>query len=377
LEIRRRLAVAIVALAIAFGFQALTVRYNYKGNWTGLFCIGGRQPQPPDLGQPYQFRDGSGYDGQFYRLIAHDPWMNRGYSQYIDYARYRYSRILVPALAYLLAGRHDRWIDPAYLFVNLVFLFLGVYWTAEIAQRWAWPAWTGLLFPTVPATIVSIDRLTIDLAMAAVCVGYIALRRFSAGWFLLLAVGGLCRDIGFLLILAACLDGLRVREYRRAGLAILAAAPGLLWLLFDFLQTSSQPTDYLSLVPLAGFVSRVLHPYPYSFAPALNRIAETFDYVALAAIPVSLCCLWHLRKAVVENPELLLCALPVVFVNNPDAWAEVYAFGRTMSAFWIFLALRGAERRFWYALVPLPLLDLRIGLQLGGQLVGIAKGLMA
>jgi hypothetical protein len=377
LETRRRLAVAIVAVAIAFGFQALTVRYNYNGNWTGLFCIGGRQPQPPDLGQLYQFPGSFGYDGQFYRLIAHDPWISHRYSHYIDNPRYRYSRILVPALAYLLAGGHDRWIDPAYLVVNLVFLFLGVYWTAEIAQRWSWSAWTGLLFLTVPATIVSIDRLTIDLAMAALCVGYIALRRFSAGWFVLLAVGGLCRDIGFLLILAACLDGLRVREYRRAGLAVLAAAPGLLWLVFEFLHTSSQPRDYLSLVPLAGFASGVLHPYPYSFAPAMNGLAQALDYLALPAVPVSLWCLWRLRAAAVEHPELLLCALPLVFVNVPEAWVHVYAFGRTMSPFWIFLALRAAERRFWYALLPLPLLDLRIGLQLGDQLVGIARGLLA
>jgi len=377
LETHRRLAVAIIAVAIAFGFQALTVRYNYNGNWTGLFCIGGRQPQPQDLGQPYQFRDSFGYDGQFYRLIAHDPWISHRYSQYIDNPRYRYSRILVPALAYLLAAGHDRWIDPACLVVKLGFLFLGVYWTAEFSQRWSWPAWTGLFFLAVPATIVSIDRLTVDLAMAALCVGYIALRRFSAGWFALLAAGGLCRETGFLLVFAACLDGLRAREYRRAVLAALAAAPALLWLLFDFLHAGSQPADYLSLIPLAGFVNRVAHPYAYPFAPAVNALAQALDYVALAAVPVSLWCLWRLRKAAVEHPELLLCALPVVFVNIPEAWVEVYGFGRTMSAFWIFLALRGAERRFWYALLPLPLLDLRIGLQLGGQLVGIARGLLA
>ncbi len=120
-----------------------------------------------------------------------------------------------------------------------------------------------------------------------------------------------------------------------------------------------------------------MHSYPYLFSPALNGLAQVLDYTALAAVPVGLWCLWRLRESALEHPELILCALPVVFVNNPDAWAEVYAFGRTMSPLWIFLAFRGAERRFWYAFLPIPLLDLRIGLQLGGQLVGVVKGLMA
>jgi len=375
LEKHRCLAVAAVAVVIAFGFQAVTVRYNYGGNWSALFCVGSRLPQPPDLPQPYQFRDSFGYDGQFYRLIAHDPWTTRGYSRYIDNPRYRYSRILAPGLAYLLGAGNDRWIDAAYLIVNLLFLFLGTYWAATIAQRWSWSPWIGLLFLAIPATIVSIDRLTIDLAMAALCVGYIALRRFSVGRFLLLAAGPLCREIGFLLIAAACIDRLRTRDYRNAVLVALTAAPALLWGIFEILHTSSQPTHYLSAIPLAGFVDRILHPYPYRFSLTLNGIAQTLDYVALAAIPVALWCLWRLRRVALERPELLLCAVPVIFVNNPDVWAEVYAFGRTMSAFWVFLALYGAERRCWYALLPIPLLDLRIGLQLGGQLVGIAKGL--
>ena len=48
-----------------------------------------------------------------------------------------------------------------------------------------------------------------------------------------------------------------------------------------------------------------------------------------------------------------------------------------MPAFWIFLALYSPERRFWYAILPLPMIDLRIGLQLCSQLLGIAKGLLA
>ena len=43
-----------------------------------------------------------GYDGQVYHLIAHDPWMRRGSAEAIVYPTFRYQRILVPALAWML-----------------------------------------------------------------------------------------------------------------------------------------------------------------------------------------------------------------------------------------------------------------------------------
>jgi len=169
--------------------------------------------------------------------------------------------------------------------VKLFFLFLGTDWSAKIAQRRSCSPWIGLLFLGVPAAIVSIDRLTIDLAMAALCVGYVAARRFLTGWFALFAAGSLCGETGFLLINATGIDRLRAREYRRAVLALLAAAPALLWLLFDVLHTSADPTNLLSLVSLAGLVNRVMHPLAYPFSPAVNAVAQTLDYAALAAVP--------------------------------------------------------------------------------------------
>ena len=36
----RPLTAGLAAVALALLWQALTVRYNYGGNWTGLFCTG-------------------------------------------------------------------------------------------------------------------------------------------------------------------------------------------------------------------------------------------------------------------------------------------------------------------------------------------------
>ncbi|HEV8146815.1 MAG TPA: hypothetical protein VGP79_10555 [Bryobacteraceae bacterium] len=91
--------------ALVLTWQALTVRYSYGGNWSGLFCTGSRMPFPSELAHEniYVFPNSSGYDGQAYHYVAHDPWFQRGLANYIDAPRLRTRRILVPALAWLVA----------------------------------------------------------------------------------------------------------------------------------------------------------------------------------------------------------------------------------------------------------------------------------
>ena len=51
------------------------------------------------------------------------------------------------------------------------FVFGGVCWLASILVRQGRHAVFGLLFLAVPATIVSIDRMTADLAVGALTAG--------------------------------------------------------------------------------------------------------------------------------------------------------------------------------------------------------------
>ena len=85
----------------------------------------------------------------------------------------RYRRILVPALAWALALGRDSAIHAAYLAVILGFVFLGVYWLARaIESRGRHPAW-GLMFVIMPASLVSMDRMTVDVALAALTAGFV------------------------------------------------------------------------------------------------------------------------------------------------------------------------------------------------------------
>jgi hypothetical protein len=96
---------ALVCVCIGLAWQVLTVHYNYGGNWTGLFITGSQFPIPPSLASEnlYVFPNSTGYDGQMYHYVAHDPLMQKGFGDFVDNARLRYRRILLPALAFILA----------------------------------------------------------------------------------------------------------------------------------------------------------------------------------------------------------------------------------------------------------------------------------
>src|SRR2546422_3110372 len=125
-EPNRRLAciAAVVCITLGFAWQFLTVRYNYGGNWTALFCTGSAFPPPAPLAREniFVFANSTGYDGQFYHYVAHDPLYQTDVGRSIPDASVRYRRILLPGLAYLLAWGRQDWIDASYYTCNLSFL---------------------------------------------------------------------------------------------------------------------------------------------------------------------------------------------------------------------------------------------------------------
>ena len=112
-------------------------------------------------------------DGQFYHLVAHDPLLRHGFAAFADNPRLRWRRIGVPGLAALLSFGFESAIDPWYVAIELGFVFAGVFWLARFAQSAGRGAAWGLAFLVVPATMVSLDRMTVDIAPAALVVAAI------------------------------------------------------------------------------------------------------------------------------------------------------------------------------------------------------------
>jgi hypothetical protein len=383
------MAWAVLALALLLLWQFLTVHYNRAGNWTALFLTGEDFAMPPDLAPgTYKF-PGDGFDGEMYRYVAHDLFMQRGYVKYLDVPAQRYHRILVPALAYLLVGGHQPWIDASYIAVIAIFVLLGAYWLS----RWAvsvgrHPAW-ALAFLLIPATLISMDRMTVDVALAAFTVA-VAYYWRTGGWtklFIVLLLAGLARETGVFLAGGCCLAELFSRRLARGVVWASAALPSLLWFLF---LRHAIPEKAKLGVPAwftkhvgPGILKRIVQPPHYPLSPLLDTIARSGDVISLAAILLaSLLAILFLRAHPL-SPLAIAAALFVALVfliTGTSYWNDVNGYARVFSPLLLLVGLGSMAREagvpWWTGLFPALLVDVRLGMEFATAAGGIVRGLL-
>jgi hypothetical protein len=384
----RCFAVAAAGTALVLLWLALTVRYNFGGNWTALFCTGANQRVPADLlaEKLYTFPASSGYDGQFYHYIAHDPLGRTQLPGYIDAPQLRYRRILVPALAYLAAVGQGRFIDAAYFTVVLGFVFLGCYWTSRFAVLHRRHPLGGFLFLAVPAVLISIDRMTVDVALAALCVGVAVFAAEGRGHplLLLLIAAPLVRETGLAVPAAYCLWVLLRGERPRAIYGALTVVPFAAWCVYVQLHFGAQGFGWLPSPPLRDLAGVILHPYPsYPWGPAMNAIVLSADLLALAGslAAIGLSFRFRLRRSGSLLEYMIVAfgvsGLALAVFGSRDVWVQTYGYARVLSALFVLLALRSLERRTWSDLAPVLLVLPRIGLHVLPQVVAVVRGLVA
>ena len=105
---------ATLAVLLALACQTLIVYASYSGHWSGLFRAGSAMRVPEDLAST-AFRNPHprGYDGQFFRSLAHDPFLRHGTAASLDSPVLRSRRILIPLMAWGLALGQPAVIDCA------------------------------------------------------------------------------------------------------------------------------------------------------------------------------------------------------------------------------------------------------------------------
>jgi hypothetical protein len=381
-EINRWPAWTLPAVAVLFValWQWATVTANYGGNWTALFCTGAIQCHPPLVASEhiYLFTNSTGFDGQFYHYIAHDPFLRSDLKNYVDDPRLRYHRILIPLLAYALALGQSRWIDRAYELVCLLSFGLGVYWSSRFAQNAGLaPAW-GLLFLLMPAIPITLDRLVVDAGLAALTAAFLYYSRSASRWslpklFLVLTCAALTRETGFLLVLGYCGYLAWRRQFRMAGVFLLSAAPAIAWYGYVQLQTTGMAYP-VSLIPLSAILQVLGHPTKYPAGTPLAGVVVMADYLALAGVLLAfwLAFVWLIRTPgdPIRLTAALFAALAVVF-QRADHWQNVYDFGRVYTPVLLCLSAIGAEQRDPWLLLPVAMMLPRIAIQFAPQVLGI------
>ncbi len=373
--------IAILSALLVFSWTAARIHCAFAGNWTAVFCTGTDYPPPPDLtAGTYRFPR-AGYDGQFYRYLAHDPLLGKGYARYVDFPQLRFRRVLVPAAAWLLAFGQRGWIDGAYIAVEMLFVALGVYWCARLlARRGRSPLW-GLLFVVLPATLTSFDRMLVDGPLAALFAGFLLYcdeRRWTRVWVLAM-LAALTRETGLLLAAALVVDRLCHREWRRAAWFAASGIPAIAW--YAYVAARVPHPGYVSSlgVPGWGILRRLLWLRPYP-DPPLQLLLRVTDFLAVLGLAISLvlAARWLLQLG--PSPVTLcvagFAALALALASAPGYMVEAYGFARPVSPLLLWLIVEAVSRRKWIALAPPLLPSLSVSLVFASPLLAVAKGLL-
>jgi hypothetical protein len=367
-------------MLLVFVWTAARIHYAFGGNWTAVFCTGKIFRVPPDLAAgTYRF-EGLGYDGQFYRYLAHDPFLQKGYSRYVDAPQLRFRRLLVPLAAWLFGFGQSHRIDGAYIAVEMLFLGLGGYWCARLlARRGRSPLW-GLLFVVVPATLASFDRMLVDGPLAALFAGFLLYceeERWTRVWVLAM-LAALTRETGLLLSAALVTDGLWHRDWRRAAWLASSGVPAAAW--YGYLATSlphDGPVTVLA-VPAWGLLRRMLWLRPYP-DPRLQLLLRVTDFLAVLGLAISiiLAVRWLLESRL--GPVTLcvgfFAALALV-LGAPGHMIDAFGFARPVSPLLLWIMIEAVSRKAWNALAPPLLVSLSASLVFANPLVTVLKGLL-
>jgi hypothetical protein len=386
---RRAAAVAAVVFLLALAWIGLNVAGNYQSQWTGLFYTGSKTPLPEALGSDHTFRvnDQTGYDAQYYHLIAHDPLAWRGFASFIDNPRLRWRRIGVPGLAALLTAGSDRYVDFAYIAIELTFVLLGAFWLSRYAQEQGLHAAWGFAFLLIPAVLVSLDRMTVDLPLAALCVGLVwhAARSdqapVHARWpvYAILAAAPLVRETGMILVIAWCARSALRRNAKAAALGACCALPALAWWTYVHAHAAADGTAWLSRYPFSGIIERTMQGIDHPISTSWLQTAAVLEDVALTGVWLALLASFYLVWARHWGLIELACiafTLFAAFLGKFDIWASAYATGRTMSPLLILLGVLALRDRRWAFALPLLLVLPRIALQYEAQLKGALRGIL-
>jgi len=374
-------AVGAMCVLIALASQLTLVCLCYEGNWTALFVTGEAFELPPQLADEdiYVFTDCDGYDGQFYHYVAHDPFRNRGLSHWMDAPGLRYQRILVPMCAWLLAGGSDEYIDRAYYTVVLLFVFLGGYWSSRFAVAHGQHPLLGLVFLIAPPVIISLDRLTVEIALAALTAGFAFYAVRGPTWklCLVLVAAVLTRETGLFLVGGYALACVLKRDWFRAVLGLASAVPGLLWIM------STSRTSHAFAVGIVrgggrhfGLIRRLFHPLTSSYASltsAKRVVASVTDAIALSGMILG--CVLGIRMAVRRNPDAVdltaaLSGIVALFFVGPIAfWLTPVGYTRPFTSLFVVLGLRAVSDRKVPLLIPLLANDLRLLVEMSPRLL--------
>jgi hypothetical protein len=350
---------AILAALLGLAWQTTLVHTLYGGNWTALFYHGdqgGGLPNEPAFANTYVFPNDFGFDGQYYRIIAHDPFRKSDSFRYIESPTMRYRRILIPVVAYALALGRQPYIDAGFIAAILLFHALGVFWLGRYAVLFGRsPAW-GWAFLLVPGSLAGLERGAIDASLAALTIGFALYLNEGARYrlFLVLVLAGLCRETGTYLIVACAASALLKRNWPTLAISLASVLPALAWYAYVHFTTPADPSLNLLRMPLTDLASNLLH-HNLSYVKSGVIFLQFTYYLSVAGAILA----WFMSIRFffqdwtrAEAIAALAFTLTGMLVQPGGLWVQPYHFGRVLAPLLVLLALEFFRTGNWRRAIP-------------------------
>lgn len=289
-----------------------------------------------------------------FRLVAHDPFGEKGYWNFLDDPRYRSRRALVPLAAALFGCGSPRFVDLSFIAVTDVLLALGGLCFIRLTKGYCPPVAAAAAYLLIPAVVASTDRMVVDGVLVA---GFLAAWLFyrdgrTVPLMSVLILLPLARETGVCITGGVILAYLMLRKYRRAAAALATVAPALSWWLFVAQRTSPSPSAALFSVPLIPQFMRLFTPFDRPVATPVRVILGTLDVIACVCLLIALA--WFIKVLVdglrcrhLDYETLLVVPLWALaaFTGSRAIMEEPYAFMRVNSPLLVWAVLRMMQTR--------------------------------
>lgn len=341
--------VGLAAFVWALLVPAICVQVVHDGDPTGPFLI--TEETAAHLERPERVRiHTSGYDGQFFLVLARDPWLRGVAREALDLPHYRARRILWPALAWFAAlGDPERTVVALYLW-NALFVALGSAALAELARGYGAPAWWGGIFALSLGTVLCLWRMLGDAASVALllCALVALQRRSTLGAGALLGLAVLARETALLAVPLVLLAVAQRGGLRAAlGCGALALGPAAAWYAYSgavLAETDRSPllTAWNFDLPLRGLaaaVGEVLASDKSLLRKAKDAWVIGYHVTAIAVAGALAARVWRVRHRSSEppcalDPQLLVAIVAIwsllAVVLGHAVWWELWGYARAL-----------------------------------------------
>ncbi len=260
------LAATLLSAALISSVLVWNYANVFQGDILGYYRIGTVLPHSPYIAPSKGvLAEGEvGYDGQLFLAIAMDPLLTNPHTvASLDNPRYRYRRILFPALGYLLSLGHRPLVPFALVLLNACCLLALVAVIGRMLKSSLQPVWGAVFVLGIPGYWCSLLLTTSDLLAAVLLALSLSLYMGNRYKALALCYGlaALTHETMLVVVGSLAIPLLARRQWRDAAMVLSGCIPALLWNAFvlwhlPFDGSTSGVVENFAL-PCAGIVDKL------------------------------------------------------------------------------------------------------------------------